>query len=303
MAVQTKMSAKKYLQPQQSLKNKMATSREVCDRIIWDKRLNINAFVIGYQERLSSGMSEKPLAQWSKGGDIPWHRICYIRCQDTIVWDRDQHLDLISTLTLPDAAWKTNTLGNTLSSLNAVRPVYQSAVVIIPPDELLPEIQAIRQCYDTRFYRWMPHINLIYGFIPESHFTDAVEIITPSLAQLQPFTVSLAGFDTFKHSKSSTAWLRPVAQPETALHELQTELQSLFPQCDEQSAKSASGFTPHLSVGQFSSPQDAFTKLPQWHPVNFTVDSIALISRRGNEPFEVRYIIHLGGDEVSYPKG
>ncbi len=203
---------------------------------------------------------------------------------------------------MPDAAWKTNTLGNTLSSLSAIRPVYQSAVVIIPPDHVLPAIQAIRERYDTRFYRWMPHINLIYGFIPESHFTDAVGIITPALVQLQPFTVSLVGFDTFKHSKSSTAWLRPVVQPETALHELQAELQSLFPQCDEQSTKSASGFTPHLSVGQFSSLKEALTKLPQWHPVSFTVDSIALISRRGNEPFEVRHIIHLGGEKVNYQK-
>jgi poly(A) polymerase len=189
-----------------------------------------------------------------------------------------------------------------LFSLSTVHPIYQSAVVIIPPDDVLPAIQTIRQCYDTRFYRWMPHINLIYGFLPESYFTDAVEIITPALAQIQPFTVSLTDFDTFQHGKSSTAWLRPVAQPETALHELQEELQSLFPQCNEQSTKSASGFTPHLSIGQFFSPEEAFTKLPEWYPVSFTVDSVALISRQGNEPFEVKYIVRLGGKEIGYPR-
>ena len=600
-----------------SEKKKMATSREVYDRIIWDVRLDSSAFVVGFQERLSStGMREKPLAQWETDGDIPWHRIRYIRCGDVVVWDREQHLDLISSGELPAAAWKTEStenlgekvvtvldstaiftprpvykydiqgwqpdtqkaaavnletlaiasfnvlcdlyekdkiatekrlpaiieelrqcnadiitiqeatpalvellllqnwvrnyyisesstaetvrpLGNLLLSrlpftlvehqfsghkrvlvgsceingqllhiavvhltsdyaqnalekrqhqlativgylqklpgnsliagdfntrgneqeeiwkgagcidiwqqlhpdaagytfdpqrnslaalmslkgipvrldrillrspnhdwqaqsidlfacepitgtegkiypsdhfglravlearrqgetetgrrkhkpvfvnhsqisphpLSTVRPVYQSAVVVIPPDNVLPAIQAIRQRYDARVERWMAHINLLYGFLPESYFAEAVEIIVPALAQLQPFQITLADFQTFTHRKSSTAWLRPVVQPENALHELQTVLQNLFPQCNEQSSKTKAGFTPHLSVGQFPSPEAALAELPQWHPVSFTVDSIALISRRGDEPFAVRHIVYLGGSGVTH---
>jgi hypothetical protein len=110
---------------------------------------------------------------------------------------------------------------------------------------------------------------------------------------LQPFEVTLTSFETFTHRSSSTAWLRPVAQPPDALHQLQAVLQQLFPQCDEQSKKSAAGFTPHLSVGQFPSAQEA-RQLPSWHPLSFLVESVALISRRGDEPFEVRYRVHLG---------
>ncbi|BAY24015.1 RNA 2',3'-cyclic phosphodiesterase [Calothrix sp. NIES-2100] len=573
----------------------MATSREVYHRIIWDVRLDSSAFVVGYQERLSStGMREKPLAQWATDGDIPWHRIRYIRCGDMVVWDREQHLDLISSGELPAAAWKSETrenigekvvtvldstaiftprpiykyhiqgwqldtqkaasvnletleiasfnvlcdlyekekiatekrlpaiieqlrqcnadiiaiqeatpalaelllsqtwvrnyyisesstaetvrpLGNLLlsrlpftlvehqfsghkrvlvgsceingqllhiavvhltsdyaqnalekrqhqlativaylqklpgnsliagdfntrgneqqeilmgagyvdiwqqlhpdaagytfdpqrnslaalmslkgipvrldrillrspnhdwqaqsidlfacepialtegkiypsdhfglravlkfaksfpaSALSTVRPVYQSAVVVIPPDNVLPAIQAIRQRYDARVERWMAHINLLYGFLPESYFAEAVEIIAPALAQLQPFQITLTDFQTFTHRKSSTAWLRPVVQPENALHELQTVLQNLFPQCNEQSSKTKAGFTPHLSVGQFPSPEAALAELPQWYPVSFRVDSIALISRRGDEPFAVKHIVYLGGGE------
>ncbi|MBV6625868.1 MAG: DUF504 domain-containing protein [Rivularia sp. (in: Bacteria)] len=180
--------------------------------------------------------------------------------------------------------------------LKTISPVYRSAIVIIPPEDILPAIQTIRQRYDARFERWMPHINLIYGFVPESYFDEAAEIITSAVAQIQPFTVTLNNFETFTHRKSSTAWLYPIAQPETALHQLQAVLQSLFPQCNEQSRKSDAGFKPHLSVGQFSTSEEAFAKLPQWHPRSFTVKSIALISRRGNEPFEVRCIINLGGE-------
>ncbi|WP_242046316.1 MULTISPECIES: poly(A) polymerase [Calothrix] len=574
----------------------MATSREVYHRIIWDVRLDSSAFIVGYQERLSStGIREKPLAQWTTDGDIPFHRIRYIRCQDVVVWDREQYLDLISSGELPAAAWKSETRenlgenvvtilnstaiftprpvykydiqgwqadtqkaadvkldnlaiasfnvlcdlyekekiatekrlpaiveqlrqcnadiiaiqeatpplielllsqnwvrnyyisdnsaaatvrpygnlllsrlpftlvehqfsghkrvlvgsyqingqllhvavvhltsdyaqnalekrqhqlatiiaylqklpGNSLiagdfntrgneqqdiltgagcvdiweklhpdaagytfdpqhntlaalmslkgipvrldrillrspnhdwqpqsidlfacepiadteekiypsdhfgiravlkfaksfpasplsSALSTVRPVYQSAVVVIPPDNVLPAIQAIRERYDARVERWMAHINLLYGFLPESYFAEAVEIIAPVLAQLQPFQITLADFQTFTHRKSSTAWLRPVVEPETALHELQTILENLFPQCNEQSSKTKAGFTPHLSVGQFPSPEAAFAELPEWHPVSFTVDSIALISRRGDEPFEVRHLVYLG---------
>ncbi|MEL7244594.1 MAG: poly(A) polymerase [Cyanobacteria bacterium J06573_2] len=189
--------------------------------------------------------------------------------------------------------------GEVNDELKTISPVYRSAIVILPPDEILPAIQAIRQRYDARFDRWMPHINLIYGFLPESYFDETAKIISSALAQVEPFTITLNNFETFTHRKSSTAWLRPIAQPETALHELQSLLQQLFPQCNEQSRKSEAGFTPHLSVGQFSTPEVAFAELPKWYPQSFTVNSIALISRRDDEPFEVRRIIKFGEETIS----
>ncbi|MCL1468089.1 poly(A) polymerase [Argonema galeatum] len=175
-----------------------------------------------------------------------------------------------------------------------VLPVYQSAVVVIPPAEFWPAIQTIRRRFDRSFHRWMPHINLIYGFVPEEYFEAALKALAQTLKQIKPFQITLEGFDTFTHRSSSTAWLRPVADPPEALHQLQSVLQQLFPQCDEQSKKSPNGFTPHLSVGQFPSSEEAFSQLPSWHPVSFPVESVALISRCGDEPFEVRYLVHLG---------
>ncbi len=182
----------------------------------------------------------------------------------------------------------------TTASLQAVPPVYRSAVVVMPSAEVLPAIQAIRRRYDRRFDRWMPHINLLYGFVPEEYFEEAAQAIAQALAKLQPFDMTLTSFETFAHRSSCTAWLRPIAQPPDALHQLQAVLQQLFPQCDEQSKKSAAGFTPYLSVGQFPTAQQAREQLPSWHPVSFLVESVALISRRGDEPFEVRYCVHLG---------
>lgn len=182
--------------------------------------------------------------------------------------------------------------------LDEVKPVYQSAVVVIPPAEIWPAIQTIRRRFDRKSYRWMPHINLIYGFVPEEYFESDAVAIAPILAQINPFQITLEKFDTFTHRSSCTAWLRPIAQPPEALHQLQSILQQLFPQCNEQSTKSVVGFTPHLSVGQFASKEEALSQLPVWHPVSFPVEAIALISRRGDEPFEVRYIIYLGQQNV-----
>ncbi|MCC3509586.1 poly(A) polymerase [Microcoleus sp. PH2017_28_MFU_U_A] len=180
-----------------------------------------------------------------------------------------------------------------ITCLQTISPVYKSAVVIIPPDDILPAIQSIRRRCDRQFHRWMPHINIIYGFLPESYFSEAAAAITQALTKLEPFTITLSNFETFTHSSSCTAWLNPIPQPADPLHQLQAILQQIFPQCDEQSSKSANGFTPHLTVGQFDTTEVAKTELSQWHPVKFQVDSIALISRRDNEPFEIRYRIPL----------
>jgi poly(A) polymerase len=178
--------------------------------------------------------------------------------------------------------------------LTTIDPVYESILAIIPPLEILPAIQAIRHQFDRGFIRILPHITLLYGFLPDRYFDRAVDKIAPILARLQPFSVSLTEFDVFTHHQTATAWLRPVVTPESALHELQDTLYRLFPQCYEQSTKTAAGFNPHVSVGQFANPAEAMAKLPQWHPVKFTVDRVALLSRRREESCVIRQVIGIG---------
>ncbi|HAS41420.1 MAG TPA: poly(A) polymerase [Microscillaceae bacterium] len=180
-----------------------------------------------------------------------------------------------------------------LTTLQNTQPVYQSAIVLIPPDEVWESIQQIRKKHDSKVDRWMPHITLIYGFIPEELFEQALPLIEQALQKLAPFEVTLTEFGYFEHRKSTTAWLRPATTPQNALQQLQTTLQTLFPKCNEQSSRS-NGFNPHLSVGQFDSIEEAKATLPTWHPVKFTAEKIALISRGKTTPFEIRYEVGLG---------
>lgn len=186
---------------------------------------------------------------------------------------------------------------NAIELLRSVAPIYQSAIVIIPPKELWEKIQPIRKLYDKKVDRWMPHITLIYGFLPVEHFALAAQVISQTLKELSPFKVTLTKYGTFSHRNNSTAWLEPVSEPANALHKLQSLLAKIFPQCDEQSKKS-NGFTPHLSVGQFDSPATAMKKLPTWQEVDFLVDRVAVIHRQGNQPFEVICEATLGQNNI-----
>jgi uncharacterized protein (UPF0248 family) len=82
------------------------TGREAYNRVFWDGRLNRHAFVIGFTDRLApSGIGETPLPAWDVQGEIPWHRIQYIRCGGVTVWSRSEPEDRLASGDLPAEAW------------------------------------------------------------------------------------------------------------------------------------------------------------------------------------------------------
>jgi 2'-5' RNA ligase len=176
--------------------------------------------------------------------------------------------------------------------IQTVHPTYHSAIVIIPDENVWPTIQQLRKRYDRNYLRWMPHITLIYGFVPEELLEAAAHLILDAVQGLEAFTLTLTTPGTFAQRASTTGWIEPVAYPEGALHILQATLQQLFPTCHEQSSR-AGGFHPHLTIGQFASEEEARKHLADWKPVVFHVSSVALISREGKQPFEVRYTVYL----------
>jgi poly(A) polymerase len=176
--------------------------------------------------------------------------------------------------------------------------VHQSALVMIPPESTWAPIQALRTQHDKHVERWMPHVTLLYGFVPESHFEAAAQATAEAVASLKPFEVELSHFDAFEHRASSTVWIRPDTKVPGALIELQRALLSAFPTCQEQQREG--GFTPHLTVAQCTNLSSARESIGRWQaawkPSSFVVDEVCLISRRGDEPFEVRHRIKLGGN-------
>jgi 2'-5' RNA ligase len=165
---------------------------------------------------------------------------------------------------------------------------HNTAVVLIPPDELWPPIQTIRRKHDRHIRRWMPHITMIYPFRPQEEFGVMAEKFLVACQQIEPFEVQLRDFHSFHHGRGNyTLWLAP--EPAEKIIQLQTALWEVVPDCDEV-RKHKSGFTPHLSVGQVRSN----TKMLQlkdrlqsrWQPLVFVLQEISLIWR-GQPPDDV----------------
>lgn len=181
---------------------------------------------------------------------------------------------------------------------------HRSALVIIPPETVWGPIQALRQKYDRQFQRWMPHINLLYPFVGEEFFPEAVEVIAKAVAGIPAFTLQLARFRCFVHNRgTATVWLEP--EPTEAVRGLQAVLQSAFPQCDDVT-RFPEGYTPHLSIGQSTAQgvENFVARLQKdWQPFQFLVSELALISRPEDGPFAVRFTVQLSFPLKTEAKG
>src|SRR5581483_712431 len=136
------------------------------------------------------------------------------------------------------------------------------AVAIVPPQDAWPPIQALRERHDRQFHRWPPHLNLLYPFYQPGRFDDALPRLIAACARVAVFTVTLTEFRFFHHSsRKATLWLAP--EPGEKLVALQAALQAACPDCDDLS-RFAAGFTPHLSVGQAGSAQEARRLRDEW---------------------------------------
>jgi len=182
---------------------------------------------------------------------------------------------------------------------------FKSALCIIPPTEIWPSIQQIREKYDAAYYRWQPHLNVLYPFVGEQFYPSQVAHIEKALSEIAPFEIEFNRFNFFDKGTSAKdpdpscyVFLQP--SPLQAMGELQkiyNALTGLYPFC--KSKKHNKGFTGHLTVGQFPRSKCfdyVKTMNAEWKKISFQCDSVCLIARTGQDtPFEIRYRIKLGG--------
>jgi len=170
---------------------------------------------------------------------------------------------------------------------------HTTAVVIIPPVEVWPPIQGIRQRHDRNVRRWMPHITLLYPFAPRSSFPEVVPALWAACTGLAPFDITLARFGLFAHGRRG-ATLYLVPEPAAPLVALQTRFWETVPAYDD-TRRHVNGFTPHLSVGQARGTAEAQALrealASSWQPLTFTAAAIQLIWR-GEPPDDVFRVAH-----------
>lgn len=176
-------------------------------------------------------------------------------------------------------------------------PTVRTALAWLPPREIRSALQEIRRENDPQFHRWPPHVNLLFGFVPESSFEAALPLVSAAVRGVRPFAARLAGVHWFGHREGATVWLDPAADDEKPWADLRERLLDRFPACRGRHP----GFTPHLSLGRTGDPQALAAACDaRLAAVGTTVGEIAVLSRRGGEPMRVRATVALGTGEVRW---
>ncbi|MFF1413207.1 poly(A) polymerase [Streptomyces sp. NPDC058289] len=154
-----------------------------------------------------------------------------------------------------------------------------------PPDEA---VEALRRAHDPQAERWPAHVNLLFGFVPESSFEAALPLLAEAAAETAPFTARLEGVYGF----GPTLWLDPAAAGDAPWQAMRRALAARFPGCPGR----AEGFTPHLTLGRSPDPRRAerefAARLGEGRSAR--VASLAVLSRRGDGPMEIRATVELG---------
>jgi poly(A) polymerase len=177
--------------------------------------------------------------------------------------------------------------------------IYTTAIVVIPPENVWPTIQAIRKKHDAKVRRWMPHITLVYPCLPVADFPTAQDRLETACRGIPAFEVELAEFRTFRHRRGKhTIWLAP--NPESELIQLQAVVWRTAV-TEESAGSRPPRFQPHLSVGQVHGKDEMLRLVAElraaWQPVRFVVSGVSLIWR-GEPPddvFRVAAMVSLGG--------
>ncbi|MCY0937220.1 poly(A) polymerase [Streptomyces sp. H34-S4] len=174
----------------------------------------------------------------------------------------------------------------------AVHATARTAVAWLAPEDAA--VESVRRAHDPQAERRPAHVNLLFGFVPESSFEAALPLLAEAAAETEAFTARLEGV----HGFDPTVWLDPAAAGDAPWQELRGTLAARFPGCRGR----AEGFTPHLTLGRSPDPRRAEREFAArlGGGRSARVDSLAVLSRRGDGPMEVRATVELGSGRIRW---
>lgn len=182
-----------------------------------------------------------------------------------------------------------------------IGPTATTALAWVLPEDASADVQRVRAAHDPQIDRWPPHVNVLFGFVPESSFGDAVEFLCAAAREIEPFEVTLETTSSFAHpGGTATVYLQPSNAPKW--QSLRTAFERRFPRCRGRNE----AFVPHLTLGRATASEtDAERFAKEWlrelgAPVQSQVAELVLLSRRGEEPMQIRARLALGTGQLSW---
>ena len=183
--------------------------------------------------------------------------------------------------------------------------VYTSTVALVPPESLWPTIQSARlQLQDRGLFRWPPHINLLYPFVPEEELALAVQMMQPALTWTATTSITLDALGTFGGRGRGVLYACCSSTAETAaLQTVQGALQTAIPFCSEQQKQGK--FTPHMTLAHFESRDAAeaakaeLLEAKLWTPVTFSTADCVHVMRRSGGRGQFERVFTLGAADQS----
>jgi len=162
-------------------------------------------------------------------------------------------------------------------------------------------MQTREKLRDKGYYRWPPHINLLYPFVEPLNYDLYVPHISEAIASIEPFQIKLSEFCVFGGRKRGTLWLDPVVENSCdQLITLQQKLELAVPVCTDQRLKGAGGFRPHLTLTHLPSKDEAdataYELQKEWSVMSFNVSEIFILERNGHhDQFRIMWRIPFSG--------
>lgn len=192
---------------------------------------------------------------------------------------------------------------------------FQTAIAIIPPPYLHPQINSLRSLYDKSYKKWPAHINVLYPFVAPEVLDSAVRTIRDVLEEGSEygnvFTLELDRPGNFRHRQNATVYLSPglhdggtVEHPETPSGASLRALEGLLAGAFERGSRSGPGdgvYRPHLTVGQTSLDSIAMDSLMSkaeklgGRGMSWVVSRLAVLRRDEDGDMKIVDEILLGG--------
>jgi len=209
-------------------------------------------------------------------------------------------------------------------------------ICMVPPStakSAWSRLTAVRKaCRDPGFYRWPPHVNLLYPFlepifniegalerasvvekkheIRNQFMNEVTKHLSNAANQCMPFDVNLDSFGCFGGKSRGVLWANPKshyssmennANEADPLIHLQNMLEKQFPTCNDQ--RKQGSLTPHMTISHYANISDAleakYELQSTWEPLSFHVSEVYLLQRTGDDgQFKVAATIPLGPDSI-----